>query len=461
MKIPDDEKVLVDFLFAEYPILEKYRSADRFNLKKEKQILEIIDTEENKKKYHEWIELRNKRKGKNINIINTNQNSNIKMDKAYIHSKGQYFTKHESLQKCVIDFILNKPKIILEPSIGRGDLVNCVSDKFNVEFDMYEIDENIELLDSIDKNKVIYGDFMKTINDNKYDTIIGNPPYVKTKKGNLYLDFVNKCFNLLNDNGELIFIVPTDFFKLTSAHKLLSEMISVGNFTHIYHPNNEGLFEGASIDVMVFRYCKDYSTGKITIYNNETKYLIESCGLITFSNDKINMNEKLSDYFDISVGMVCGREEVYRNEEIGNLKLISNKDSHKTYIYIDKFPCEDDKINDHLLKHKDDLINRRIKKFDENNWFEWGAPRNVKKMEEYRGEKCIYILPLTREKNIAFIGKIDYFGGLIMMRPTKKCNLQKVVDYLNSEFFKSNYMYSGRFKIGHRQLSNTYISDII
>ena len=61
MKIPPGEKVLVDFLFAEYPALEKYRSADRFNLKKEKQILEIIDTEENKKKYHEWIELRNQR----------------------------------------------------------------------------------------------------------------------------------------------------------------------------------------------------------------------------------------------------------------------------------------------------------------------------------------------------------------------------------------------------------------
>ena len=48
-----------------------------------------------------------------------------------------------------------------------------------------------------------------------------------------------------------------------------------------------------------------------------------------------------------------------------------------------------------------------------------------------------------------------------MMRPTKKCNLEKIVDYLNSDTFKSNYMYSGRFKIGHRQLSNSYISNIL
>jgi adenine-specific DNA-methyltransferase len=383
------------------------------------------------------------------------------IDKEYIHSKGQYFTKHKLLQTCVIDFILNEPKVILEPSIGRGDLVNCVSNKLNIEFDMYEIDENIQLLDGIDRNKVVYGDFINIKINNKYDTIIGNPPYVKTKNGNLYIEFIKKCFNLLNDKGELIFIVPTDFLKLTSSHTLLSEMMSVGNFTHINHPNNEGLFENASIDVMVFRYCKDNSLKKITSYNNKTKYLIESSGLITFSDVKINKDKKISDYFDISVGMVCGRESVYRNKEIGNLKILSNKDSYTTYIYINKFPCDNDKINEHLLKHKDDLINRRIKKFNENNWFEWGAPRNVKKMEKYKGDKCIYVLPLTREKNVAFIGEVDYFGGLIMMRPTKDCDLKKVVDYLNSDSFKSNYMYSGRFKIGHRQLCNSYVSDII
>ena len=64
MKIPHDEKVLVDYLFAEYPALEKYRSVERFKIKKEEKILEIIDTEENKKKFMKWIELRAKRKAK-------------------------------------------------------------------------------------------------------------------------------------------------------------------------------------------------------------------------------------------------------------------------------------------------------------------------------------------------------------------------------------------------------------
>lgn len=106
--------------------------------------------------------------------------------------------------------------------MGRGDLVECVSNKMpNVEFDMCELDTNIIPLDSIDKDKIRYGDFLKLDLNKTYDTIIGNPPYCNYRTGNLYVDFIKKCFDLLNPNGELIFVVPTDLFKLTFASKLL------------------------------------------------------------------------------------------------------------------------------------------------------------------------------------------------------------------------------------------------
>ena len=73
----------------------------------------------------------------------------------------------------------------------------------------------------------------------------------------MYIEFTEKCYNLLDDNGELIFIVPSDFLKLTSASKLLNVMMTNGTFTHIFHPHNEKMFENASIDVIVFRYCKN------------------------------------------------------------------------------------------------------------------------------------------------------------------------------------------------------------
>ena len=188
------------------------------------------------------------------------------------HSKGQYFTTDENLKYTVLDFIKNKPQRILEPSIGRGDLVKYIMENCNVQFDMYEIDNTIKLLDTIEVNKVNYGDFMEADIRRKYNTILGNPPYVKQSTGNLYIKFIEKCFRLLDKEGELIFIIPSDFFKLTSSSKLLNEMLLVGNFTHIWHPNKENLFENASIDVLVFRYCLKEEEVKKTLYNDKMKY---------------------------------------------------------------------------------------------------------------------------------------------------------------------------------------------
>ena len=60
-----------------------------------------------------------------------------------IHSLGQYFTINIKLQEKVYEFIKNKPSIILEPSVGRGDLVNYIIKKKDIKFVMYEIDKKI------------------------------------------------------------------------------------------------------------------------------------------------------------------------------------------------------------------------------------------------------------------------------------------------------------------------------
>jgi len=372
---------------------------------------------------------------------------------------GQYFTTNIKLKEKVYEFILNTPSNILEPSIGQGDLIRFITDKIsNITFDMYEIDKKIQLLDKIEKERVIYSDFMKETITKTYKTIVGNPPYVRTKKGNLYIDFIEKCYNLLDDNGELIFIVPSDFIKLTSASKLLNIMMTNGTFTHIYHPHNEKMFENACIDVLVFRYYKNNLIEKKILYNDELLYIINSNGLITFEKEKNNNIVIFEDYFDIFVGLVSGKEEVYKNQEIGNIEVLNGENKVDKYIYIDKYPCDNEKINRYLLDHKKELIERKIRKFNENNWFEWGALRNISKINDNFGKDCIYIYNLTRKSNISFLGKVNYFGGgLIMLKPKKLCNLNKIVSYINSSAFKNNFMFSGRFKIGHRQISNSYI----
>ena len=373
-----------------------------------------------------------------------------------IHSKGQYFTTDITLQYTILDFIKNNPKTILEPSIGRGDLIKYITENSNVNFDMYELDESIQLLEDIDREKVNYGDFIKANISKKYKTIIGNPPYVKKSTGNLYLEFIEKCFNLLKIKGELIFIVPSDFLKLTSASKLLIKMMKSGTFTHIYHPNNENLFANASIDIIVFRYYKWSKQKKKTLYNNQLKYLINTNGIITFSNTEITNNFIIGDYFNVYVGMVTGKEAVYKNNQFGNITLLNKKNVRDKYIFIEVFPTPNENLNNYMLENKDILINRKIKSYTEQNWWLWGAPRNMLNIEKNIGKKCIYVSNLTRNKEVAFEGKVEYFGGaLLMMIPKKEVDLKKIVKYLNSDTFKENYTFSNRFKIGHKQLCNS------
>lgn len=315
-----------------------------------------------------------------------------------IHDLGQYFTTNTDLKLNIVQMIQNNPTKILEPSIGQGDLIISVKEKFPfVNFDMYEIDESIVLLDGIDKEAVMYGDFLKQNITTNYPTIIGNPPYVKTKTGNLHIDFTEKCFDLLENNGELIFIVPSDFLKLTSSGKLLEKMMLHGSFTDLYHPNKENLFSNASIDVIIFRYCKNKTLEKIVKFNNVIKHIICNNGFISFCDNKKNDSmELISEYFDILVGQVSGNESVLKSSEFGNIEVLNGENLLHKYIKIDEFPTNNLRLNEYLLLYKDVLISRGIRKFTEKNWFEFGLLRNLRSVENYNGKQCIYVKNITR-----------------------------------------------------------------
>jgi len=375
-------------------------------------------------------------------------------------SMGQYFTKNKLLQNKVFEFILNKPDIILEPSFGQGHLVKYITEHMNVKFDMFEIDDKIDILDNLDSNNIIYSDFLKYDIKNYYKTIIGNPPFIKTKTGNMYLDFIHKCYNLLCDNGELIFIIPSDFFKLTRSRHILNTMLENGSFTHIYNPNYESLFSNASIDILIFRYCKNKDLEHNILYNDELLYIKNNEGFIVFDKDKESYKKKVEDLFNIYVGIVNGKEQVFKNEDYGNIIMLDSSRKYSKYILIEKYPTSNEELNKYLHEHKEVLINRKIRKFNYNNWWEWGALRNIKIMEKKKDCECIYIHTMTRKSEIAFKGKVGYFGGsLIMLLPKTNIDLDKYINYFNSIDFRRNFTYNKRFKIAQRQLCKSYLNE--
>ena len=364
---------------------------------------------------------------------------------------GQYFTTSEDLQTFIFDNVQNKGECLLEPSFGAGHLLQKFK-KYDENYPMigYEIDETIGRIVPTNKYQMLlYCDFMIQPMQ-KYKTIIGNPPFVKQKTGNLYLKFIEKCFSSLDEDGELLFIVPSDFIKLTSTSQLITEMTKVGCFTHFYFPHNEKLFQDANIDVMVFRYQLGLITNKTKV-NEKEMFCNVNRGIITFSEIEEN-GVTIDTLFDVYVGIVSGKDKVYRSP-MGNIDVLVDKDKTERFIFPESFPTNDEKIDTYLQKHKPELLARKIKEFNEKNWFEWGAPRNITSIRSFWGRPCIYLRNITRQKEVAFRGNVQYFGGtLLCLVPKKEIDIDEIIDHFNSEIFQRDYVYSDRFKIGHKQI---------
>jgi adenine-specific DNA-methyltransferase len=323
----------------------------------------------------------------------------------------------------------------------------------------FELDNTIKPTITFNSSQtIIYGDFTKQIITQKFKTIVGNPPYVKQSTGNLYIKFIELCFGLLDTDGEIVFIVPSDFIKLTSASALIDSMIQEGSFTDFLFPHDEKLFEGANVDVVVFRYEKGLKT-KDTIVNGKKMICNVNSGIITFSETEIH-GHPLSDTFNVYVGLVSGRDEVYRTPA-GNMNILNDKDRVQKYIFAETFPTGNPVIDARLRANKSILLERKIRKFNEDNWFEWGAPRNITTIKKNLGKPCIYIRNMTRNQEVAFIDKVQHFGGsllcLIPKETMSDIELKKIVSFLNTKDLQKDYLYSGRFKIGHKQVCNIIV----
>jgi len=373
---------------------------------------------------------------------------------------GQYFTTEEELQRFVFDKIKYKSTCLLEPSFGAGHLLKlCKDSNPNYPMVCYELDQTIKpVVEFNEYQTLVYGDFLNQTIDRKFKTIVGNPPYIKQKTGNLYIKFIERCYEYLDENGEMIFIVPSDFLKLTSASSILDTMTQHGSFTDFLFPSNEKLFDGANIDVVVFRYEKGLKSNK-TMVNGKEVFCNVQKGIVTFSDVEVK-GSTLDSLFHVYVGLVSGRDAIYR-VPFGNVEILNDKDRVEKYIFPETFPTKNKEIDRHLFKHKKELLERKIKTFTQTNWFEWGAPRNISSIRTHWGKPCIYVRNMTRNKEVAFEGNVQYFGGsllcLVPKEEMEESRMRAIVEYLNSAVFQKDYMYAGRFKIGHKQISNAVV----
>ena len=123
---------------------------------------------------------------------------------------GAFYTNKELITKMMETLKLsNKEEInVLEPSVGVGNFIPFIIDKFNdkkLNIDVIDVDENSikiakVLMDKygIPKNvkiNYIVDDFLMHKFEKHYDYIIGNPPFVKLKDLKLLRQYRTQCKN--------------------------------------------------------------------------------------------------------------------------------------------------------------------------------------------------------------------------------------------------------------------------
>lgn len=358
---------------------------------------------------------------------------------------GQFYTPNH-----IVDLMINliqNDGIIIEPSCGPGAFLNKLP----------ATTIGIELDPSVAHSKAIIMDYFDY--HQKADTIIGNPPYVryqdilpttKTKlsnnfdnRSNLYLFFIEHSIDLLNDNGELIFIVPRDFIKTTSSLKLNTRLFQEGGFSFWEEFGDEKIFDDAAPNVVIFRWVKGAShTIPVSIYN----------GYLTFSEKNTEKKKVyLNTLFDIFVGGASGANGVFI-EDSGNIDLVVSDTKRtgntKKAHYVDA-PTE------YLEKHKNTLISRRIRSFNEKNWWEWG-----RRIRHIKGPK-IYVNNKTRDMKPFFTNESGWFDGSVLALVPKENNQNNIEDLINilndTDWDSQGFLVGGRLIFGQRSLSNAYI----
>jgi tRNA1(Val) A37 N6-methylase TrmN6 len=210
-----------------------------------------------------------------INNLSNNYTNDV--DKTYLSKFGQFFTLDPILIEKLFDKKL-KPKNILEPSSGTGRIVlECLKYYSNAKIDAVEIDKNLyNKSRSILKNaNFINKDFLLFKTTNKYDLIIGNPPYFETTdynkkeyqeieygRMNIYSLFIFKCIKLLEIGGELRFIIPTSILTSKSFNKLREYIIRFTEIKDIIKFNDNNLFSKVNQNVIILVLKKQKNTGK-------------------------------------------------------------------------------------------------------------------------------------------------------------------------------------------------------
>jgi len=372
---------------------------------------------------------------------------------------GQVFTP-DAIVRTMLDLRANQGRT-LEPAAGEGAFSHHLPGCVAIELDARIAPPGARVMD--------FFDFPLT---ERFDTIIGNPPYVRCqdiapetrarldselfdRRSNLFLFFIEKSIRHLTDGGELIFIVPREFIKLTSAAKLNDWLYSQGTISHWCETGDTRLFMDAIPNCAIFRFVRgDFSRRTLWRRFGDTQWntrkMVHLQGQIAFTHAHLCV--PLADLFEVKVGGVSGADEIYTHPE-GNLELVCSRTATtgKTRRMIYNIR------HSHLEPHKETLLARRIQKFDESNWWKWGRDYHKSAAER------IYVNGRTRNKRPFFKHPCKaYDGSILALFPKTEMNIDCAIELFNDAvpWEELGFVVDGRYLFTQRSLATLILPGV-
>ena len=262
--------------------------------------------------------------------------------------------------------------------------------------------------------------------------------------------FIEKCIKQLNTNGELIFIVPRELLKATSAKKLNEFIFKQGTITDFYDLGDKKIFKNACPNTIIFRFEKNNFNRTLT--NGKTFNVIN--GQIIFTKEKYTV--PFNKCFKVKVGAVSGADKIFASKN-GNQDFVCSStyktgQTKKMFFNI---------YSEELLPFKKELIKRKIKSFNEENWYCWGR-------DYYHSENPrIYVNQKTRNSSPFFYNKCKAYDGSILAIFPLNISLfksEKELIELTNELNKVNweelgFICDGRFLFSQQSLENIYLPE--
>ncbi len=378
-----------------------------------------------------------------------------------VDTLGQVFTPEDIVSRMLA--LRRRQGRVLDPAAGDGAFSRRIAGCTALELDALQCPA-----DALNEDFFLYPE------GERFDTVIGNPPYVKARDivpetrrllhstlldghANLYLHFIEKSVRHLNPGGELIFITPRDFLKATGAARLNAWLHDHGTITHFEDLGDAKIFEGATPNCAIWRYEKGLMTHRL----EDGRRMTLAGGQLMFTRGIYSV--PFRSVFAVKVGAVSGADDIFADTERGNRDFVCSKTAQtgatRRVIYLDDQPVPDPALLRHLAEFKGQLLARRVTRVDESNWWKWGRRHFVSAAPR------LYVNHKTRQARPFFLHPCnDYDGSVLALFPHRAdlpvSRLQQLADRLNEvDWHEQGFVCDGRFLFSQRSLEQTLLPE--